>query len=153
MGKGLVLACACCELWSQDSKCRIFSPCNFYICGWNSVMLPRLKKFAYMQDKTIFYLGWGLIPAGIWNAWDHFSCTHPPLPPPSPPGYCRAFYTMPGLGMNFLFFKWAACGTFSCLVSPGGGALANFSLPGGQAFANPRAIPKLLICSWFPIQT
>ena len=76
-----------------------------------------------------------------------------PFPPPSPPGYCRAFYTMPGLGMNFLFFRWAACGTFSCLVSPGGGALANFSLPGGQAFANPRAIPKLLICSWFPIQT
>ena len=35
------------------------------------------------------------------------------------------------------------CGAFSCLVSPGGGAYANFALPGDRAFANPRAIPEL----------
>ena len=28
-------------------------------------------------------------------------------------------------------------------MSPGGGAYANFSLPGGRAFANPGAIPEL----------
>ena len=46
-----------------------------------------------------------------------------PSPPPPPPGYC---------------------GACACLVSPGGGAFANFSLPGGRAFFNPGAIPKLL---------
>ena len=35
------------------------------------------------------------------------------------------------------------CGAFSPLVSPGGGAFANFSLPRGRAFANPGAIPEL----------
>ena len=44
-------------------------------------------------------------------------------PSPPPPGYC---------------------GAFACLVSPGGGAFANFSLPGGRALFNPGAIPKLL---------
>ena len=37
------------------------------------------------------------------------------------------------------------------LVSPGGGAFANFALPGGRAFANPRAIPELLTRTRFPI--
>ena len=32
---------------------------------------------------------------------------------------------------------------YYCLVSPGGGAFANFSLPGGRAFANAGAIPEL----------
>ena len=31
------------------------------------------------------------------------------------------------------------CGAFACLVSPGGGALANLARPGGRAFAYPRA--------------
>ena len=31
------------------------------------------------------------------------------------------------------------CGAFACLVSPGGGALANLARPGGRAFACPRA--------------
>ena len=35
------------------------------------------------------------------------------------------------------------CGVFARLVSPGGGAIANFSLPGDRAFANPGAIPEL----------
>ena len=30
------------------------------------------------------------------------------------------------------------CGPFACLVSPGGGALANLAWPGGRAFAYPR---------------
>ena len=42
--------------------------------------------------------------------------------PPPPPGYCRAF---------------------ASLISPGDGAFANFALPGGRTFANPRAIPEL----------
>ena len=42
--------------------------------------------------------------------------------PPPPPGYCRAF---------------------ARLLSPGGGAFANFSLHGGWAFANRGAVPEL----------
>ena len=48
----------------------------------------------------------------------------PPAPSPPPP--------------------WGYCGAFARLVSPGGGAFANFSLLGGRAFASPRAIPELL---------
>ena len=54
-----------------------------------------------------------------------------PPAPSTPPGYC---------------------GAFACLVSPGGGAIANFALPGGRAFANPRAIPELLTRMQFPIR-
>ena len=43
------------------------------------------------------------------------------------------------------------CGAFVRLVSPGGGALANFALPGGRAFANPGAKPELLTRTRFPI--
>ena len=57
----------------------------------------------------------------VYFAWDGFGkVMHqsiPPAPSPSPPYYC--------------------------LVSPGGGAFANFSLPGGRAFANAGAIPEL----------
>ena len=42
---------------------------------------------------------------------------------PAPPGYC---------------------GAFARLVSPEGGASANFAFPGGRALANPGAIPELL---------
>ena len=49
------------------------------------------------------------------------SCAHPP-----PPG------------------NW---GAFACLVSPGGGALANLARPGGRAFAYPRAFDMHM---WFP---
>ena len=52
-----------------------------------------------------------------FNASVNSTCAQPP-----PPGYC---------------------GVFARLVSPGGGAIANFSLPGGRAFANPGAIPEL----------
>ena len=31
------------------------------------------------------------------------------------------------------------CGAFACLVSPGGGALANLARPGGRVFVYPRA--------------
>ena len=34
---------------------------------------------------------------------------------------------------------------FTLIVSPGGGAFANLVLPRGQAFANPGALPKLLL--------
>ena len=39
---------------------------------------------------------------------------------------------------------------FARLVSPGGGAFANFALPEGRAFANPGAIPEVLtsLRSW-----
>ena len=49
------------------------------------------------------------------NASVNSSCAQSP-PTPPPPGYCAAF---------------------ACLVSPGGGALASFSMPGGRAFASP----------------
>ena len=49
----------------------------------------------------------------------HQSIPAAPIPPPPPP---------PG-----------NCGAFACLVSPGGGALANLARPGGRAFAYPRA--------------
>ena len=45
----------------------------------------------------------------------------PPAPSPPPPGYC---------------------GAFARLVSPGGGVFANFALPWGRAFANPRTISE-----------
>ena len=35
------------------------------------------------------------------------------------------------------------CGAFSRLVSSGGGAFANFALPGDRELANPAAIPEL----------
>ena len=37
----------------------------------------------------------------------------------------------------------ATAGHLPGLVSPGDGAFASFALPGGRAFANPRAIPEL----------
>ena len=51
----------------------------------------------------------------------------PAAPSPTPPGYC---------------------GAFARLVSLGGGEFANFALPGGWAFAN----PKLLTRTRFPIR-
>ena len=39
------------------------------------------------------------------------------------------------------------CGAFACLVSPGGGAFANFAWPGG-----PGAIPELLTLMRLPIR-
>ena len=36
------------------------------------------------------------------------------------------------------------CGAFARLVSSGGGAFANFALPGGRELANPGAIPPEL---------
>ena len=47
----------------------------------------------------------------------------PSSPPPPPPGYC---------------------GTLVRLFSPGGGAFANFAMPGDRTFANPGASPELL---------
>ena len=44
------------------------------------------------------------------------------------------------------------CDAFFYLVSPRGGALANFVLPTGWAFTIPGATPELLICAWFPIR-
>ena len=41
---------------------------------------------------------------------------------------------------------------FSRLVSPWGGAFANFALRGGRAFANPGAISELLTRTQFPIR-
>ena len=58
----------------------------------------------------------------VYFTWDGFGeVMHqsiPPAPSPPPP-------------------------TYYCLVSPGGGAFANFALPGGRAFANAGAIPEL----------
>ena len=128
-GKVLVPPCACSEFWSQDSKSRIFSPCNFYICGWNFVVLPLLKNFHIhiIQDNIVFGVLYQLV-----HGMHQSIPVVPILPSPPPPGYCRAF---------------------ACLVSAGAGALANFVLPGGQAFANPRTTHELLKCPWFPIKT
>ena len=43
------------------------------------------------------------------------------------------------------------CGAFAYLVSPGGGALANFVWPGGRAFTYPGAASELLTRMWFSI--
>ena len=62
----------------------------------------------------------------------HQSIPASPSPPPGGGGgYCRAL---------------------ARLVSAGGGAFANFVLPGGRAFANPGAIPELLTRTQFPIR-
>ena len=63
--------------------------------------------------------------------WKVMHQSIPSAPSPPPPGH------------------W---GTFVRLVSPGGGAWANFALPKGRAFAIPGATPELLICTWFPIR-
>ena len=55
----------------------------------------------------------------------------PAAPSPPLPGYCVAF---------------------ARLVSPGGGAFANFALSGGRAFVNPGAIPELLTRTRFAIR-
>ena len=60
----------------------------------------------------------------------HQSIPAAPTPPP-PPGYC---------------------GAFARPVRPVGGLFANFVLPGGRAFANPGAFPKLLTRTRFPIR-
>ena len=45
------------------------------------------------------------------------------------------------------------CGAFARLISPGGGAFANFAPPGaGHLFANPGAIPEFLTRARFPIR-
>ena len=54
----------------------------------------------------------------------HQSIPTAPCTPPPPTGNC-----------------WA----FARLVSPGGGALANFARPGGQAFANPGDNPEKFV--------
>ena len=41
---------------------------------------------------------------------------------------------------------------FQLRPAPWGWAFANFALPGGRAFANPRAIPELLTRTQFPIR-
>ena len=58
------------------------------------------------------------------------SCAQPP-PPPHPPSHPPGY-----------------CGAFARLFSPGGGAFANFALPG----ANPGAITELLTRKRFPIR-
>ena len=60
----------------------------------------------------------------------HQSISAAPIPLPLP-GYCVAF---------------------ARLVSPSAGAFSNFVQPGGRAFANPGAIPKLLTRTRFPIR-
>ena len=42
-------------------------------------------------------------------------------------------------------------GHLPALSVPGIGALANFALSGGRAFANPGATTELLTRTWFPI--
>ena len=63
------------------------------------------------------------------NASVNSSCAQHPPPPPQ-----------------------ATAGHLPALSVPGVGHLQIFALPGGRAFANPRAIPKLLICTRFPIR-
>ena len=46
----------------------------------------------------------------------------------------------------------ATAGHLPALSVPGGGAFANFALPWGRAFANPRAIPERLTRTRFPIR-
>ena len=50
------------------------------------------------------------------------------------------------------FVPMTPLGYYRAFVSPGGEAFANFVLPGGRAFANPKAIPKPLTHTWFPIR-
>ena len=44
------------------------------------------------------------------------------------------------------------CGAFARLVSPGGGAFADFVLHEGRAFVNPGSISELLTHTQFPIR-
>ena len=69
---------------------------------------------------------------GDIHPWDSdVYASSKPAAPRTPPGYC---------------------GAFAHPVSPGSGEFANFVLPGGWAFANPGAIPKLLTRTRLPIR-
>ena len=90
-------------------------------------LIPPLKNFHIHVRQDNILLGVGSYSSWYMECISQFQLR--PSPPP-PPGYCR---------------------TFACLVSPGGGAVANFALPRGQAFANPGATPALLIRPWFSL--
>ena len=79
------------------------------LIGYEAIWTPREVKYNTAASGYICYLDLGYRP----NASVNSSCAHPP-----PPGNC---------------------GAFACLVSPGGGALANLARSGGRAFAYPRA--------------
>ena len=91
--------------------------------------LPLLCFFSSLFAFSSF------LPVGFFILASPSCVMHQSIPPapclPPPPGYC---------------------GPFACLVSPEGGAFANFTLPGRRAFANLRAIPELLTRTQFPIR-
>ena len=67
----------------------------------------------------------------LYYASVNSGCAQHPPPPPTPSDYC---------------------GAFARLVSPGGGAFADFVLHEGRAFVNPGSISELLTHTQFPIR-
>ena len=89
------------------------------------------------------------VPRGIrssFQLWGWGICKFCTAPGPGvcqPRGHSQAFDTHAPPG-----YRGAIARLFSC----GGGAFVNFALPGGRAFANRGAIPKLLTRMRFPIR-
>ena len=104
-------------------------------CCWSTSVKEALlsqKKMGHLHDDVSVLLRAesykGLLSCanqGFCYASVNSSCTHPPPPPPPP--ICPPCQSR-------------------------GGEFANFALPGGQAFANLRAKPKLLTRTQFPIR-
>ena len=100
-----------------------------YTASWFSLLTSakfaeNIKRVTLQHNKEF----WFNYVITMCNASVNSSCEQPP---PPPQGYR---------------------GAFARLFSPGGGAFANFALPGRRTFVNPRAIPKLLTCTRFPIR-
>ena len=132
------------RLDSRRSSLNVFS-CFFYRL-FNKLFIQLRRSFplfitiygkhflCYSQkdpEISFFFLSLLTINFCLRMSEDLMHQSIPPAPSPPPPGLLRAF---------------------ARLVSPGGGAVANFALPGGRAFANPRAIPELLTRTRFPIR-
>ena len=124
----------CSELWVLDTRwvAQFWTYCSLSRTDHGNPYRSALQKSSLDEIKARTS-----ISASFWDRQFRilpYSIMHqsippaPSTPPPRPPGYC---------------------GAFACLVSPRGGA---FALPRGRAFDNPRAIPKLLTHTRFPIR-
>ena len=100
-----------------------------YTASWFSLLTSakfaeNIKRVTLQHNKEFLFN----YVITMCNASVNSSCEQPPPPPRATAGHLPAFSVL------------------------GGGAFTNFALPGRRAFVNPRAIPKLLTRTRFPIR-
>ena len=98
--------------------------------SWREKSLQERREFETLVTRLFCVLTVVIVKPRKKKCISQFHLHQAP-PPPTPPGYYGAFFS---------------------LVSPGSGAFANFALPGDRTFANPEAIPELLTRTRFPIR-